>query len=162
VTPAPGELEVGRIGAAHGVRGEVSVTFITNRAERVTPGTVLHAGDRALVVATARPHHDKWLIRFIGVDDRDTAAALRGALLTASPLSDPSVLERDEYWVHELIGSDVIDSNGSPVGTVVAVEANPAHDLLVLDGGQLVPMPFVVEQRDRTIVIDVPDGLLDL
>jgi 16S rRNA processing protein RimM len=48
------------------------------------------------------------------------------------------------------------------MGRVTAVEANPAHDLLVLDGGALVPMVFVVEQRDGVVVIDPPDGLFDL
>ena len=57
---------------------------------------------------------------------------------------------------------EVVDRDGAPVGTVTAVEANPAHDLLVLDGGALVPMVFVVEQRDGVLVIDPPDGLLDL
>ena len=45
---------------------------------------------------------------------------------------------------------------------MTAVEANPAHDLLVLDSGALVPMVFVVEQRDGVVVIDPPDGLFDL
>ena len=44
----------------------------------------------------------------------------------------------------------------------MAVEANPAHDLLVLEGGALVPVVFVVDRRDGTVVVDVPEGLLDL
>ena len=44
---------------------------------------------------------------------------------------------------------------------VLAVEANPAHDLLVLEGGGLVPMVFVVEHEGDRVVIDPPDGLLD-
>jgi 16S rRNA processing protein RimM len=44
---------------------------------------------------------------------------------------------------------------------VVAVEANPAHDLLVLENGGLVPMVFVVEHVGDRVVIDPPDGLLD-
>jgi len=162
VTPAPGELEVGRIGGAHGVRGEVSVTFVTNRLERAAPGAVMHAGDRVLVVESARPHHQQWLIRFEGVADRSSAEALRGAVLTASPLDDHVTLDTGEFWVHELIGSRVADTAGVALGTVVAVEANPAHDLLVLDGGALVPMTFVVDRRDDTIIVDVPEGLFDV
>jgi len=45
---------------------------------------------------------------------------------------------------------------------VTAIEANPASDLLVLDGGGLVPMVFVVESQPGRVVIDPPDGLLDL
>ena len=83
--------------------------------------------------------------------------------LTADPLAgDADVLDDDELWVHEVVGAEVVDRAGAPVGRVTAVEANPAHDLLVLDGGVLVPMVFVVEQRDGVLVIDPPDGLLDL
>jgi 16S rRNA processing protein RimM len=162
VTPAPGELEVGRIGSPHGVRGEVTVTFVTNRTERAAPGAELRGADRTLVVASARPHHDKWLIRFEGVDDRNAAEALRGTLLTAAPLARGDVLAEGEYWVHELIGSRVVDCAGEELGTVVAVEANPAHDLLVLDTGSLVPIAFLVRHDDGDVVVDLPDGLLDL
>jgi 16S rRNA processing protein RimM len=158
----PGELEVGRIGSPHGVRGEVTVTFVSNRAERVTPGAELHGDGRTLVIASARPHQGKWLVRFEGIDDRDAAEALRGALLTAAPLTDVNALREGEYWVHELIGSRVVDIGGATVGTVVAVEANPAHDLLVLDTGALVPLTFVQHQTDGDVVVDLPDGLLDL
>jgi 16S rRNA processing protein RimM len=67
-----------------------------------------------------------------------------------------------EYWVHELVGATVVDRAGADLGRVVAVEDNPAHDLLVLDGGALVPMVFLVEHRDGRVVVDVPDGLFDL
>jgi 16S rRNA processing protein RimM len=161
MAPAPGELEVGRVGAPHGVRGEVSVTFVTNRAERAARGAVMHAGDRTLVVADARPHQQKWIVHFEGVDDRTSAEALRGALLTATPI-DGGALGDGEYWVHELIGSNVVGADGRALGRVVAVEANPAHDLLVLDSDALVPMPFVVERKGDTVVVQLPDGLLDL
>ncbi|HEY7106586.1 MAG TPA: ribosome maturation factor RimM [Acidimicrobiia bacterium] len=162
MAPAAGELEVGRIGHAHGVRGEVSLTLVSNRPERTRPGAVLRAGDRELVVASARRHHDRWLVRFEGIDDRDGAEALRGAVLTASPLGGDVELADGEYWVHELIGSAVVDTGGGALGAVAAIEANPAHDLLVLDSGALVPIVFVVERRDGTVVVDPPDGLLDL
>jgi 16S rRNA processing protein RimM len=152
-------LEVGRVGRAHGLHGEVSVAPITNRVERFAPGSVLHAGERELRVVTAREHQDRWLVRFEGVEDRNAAEALRGALLTADA-TEPD--DNDELWVHELIGSDVFDRAGSPLGRVTAVEANPAHDLLVLDRGALIPVVFVVEHGDGRVVVDVPEGLLDL
>ncbi len=57
----------------------------------------------------------------------------------------------------------VEDTAGTELGTVVSVEANPASDLLVLDGGGLIPLRFVVESVPGTrITVDLPDGLLDL
>jgi 16S rRNA processing protein RimM len=162
-TPAPGErLVVGRIGRAHGLRGEVAITFSSNRPERAAPGAVLHAGARELVIAAARPHQGRTLVHFEGIDDRSAAEALLGEELTAEPLSGDEVLADDEFWVHELVGAVVRDRAGAQLGTVVAVEANPAHDLLVLDGGALVPMVFVVEQRTDEVVVDPPDGLFEL
>jgi 16S rRNA processing protein RimM len=138
----------------------VTVTLSTDRPERVAPGAVLYAGERELVVATARHHRGRWLVRFEGVEDRTAADALRGAVLGASSLRDevtPSGL-----WVHELVGAEVRDASGEVLGRVVAVEANPAHDLLVLDDGTLVPAVFVVEHESDLVVVDPPAGLLDV
>ena len=59
-------------------------------------------------------------------------------------------------------GHEVRDLNGKMLGRVTAVVANPAHDILVLDGGALVPFVFVVEQEAGVLVVDLPDGLLDV
>ena len=162
--PGAGDrLVVGRVGRAHGLRGEVAVRFTSNRPERAEPGSVLYAGERELVVVAARPHQGRMLVQFEHVDDRSAAEELLGVELTAAPLAGGNAeIGDDEVWVHEVIGAEVRDREGAIVGTVVAVEANPAHDLLVLDGGALVPMVFVVEQHDGAVVIDPPDGLLDL
>jgi 16S rRNA processing protein RimM len=162
---APGadeRLVVGRIGRAHGLRGEVAVRFTSNRPERAAPGAVLYVGDRELVIATSRPHQDRVLVHFEGVEDRTAAEALQGLELSALPLGDEVQLADDELWIHDVVGAEVQDRAGATVGRVIAVEANPAHDLLVLDGGALVPMVFVVEQRDGVVVIDPPEGLFDL
>lgn len=161
--PGTGDrLVVGRVGRAHGLRGEVAVTFSSNRPERAAPGSVLFAGERELVVRASRPHQGRVLLTFTGVDDRTAAEALLGVELTAEPLAGDVELDEREVWVHEVIGAEVHDRTGAVVGRVTAVEANPAHDLLVLDSGALVPMVFVVEQRDGVVVIDPPDGLFDL
>ena len=82
---------------------------------------------------------------------------MRGTVLRGHPLHDD-----DAWWVHELIGSEVFDTEGTRVGTVTGVLANPASDLLELDGGALVPLRFVVERSAGRVVVDVPAGLLDL
>lgn len=151
-------LEVGRITKPHGVRGEVVVALSTDRLERLAPGAELDAGGRVLVVETARPHQQHHIVRFAGLADRREAEALAGRVLRAAPLDDP-----EEIWVHELIGAPVVDLAGAAVGTIESVQANPAADLLVLDGGALVPAVFVVERRgDGTVVIDPPAGLFEL
>jgi ribosomal 30S subunit maturation factor RimM len=56
----------------------------------------------------------------------------------------------------------VRDVRGNVLGRVAEVQANPAHDILVLDDGTLVPFVFVVEQERGVLVVDPPDGLLDV
>jgi 16S rRNA processing protein RimM len=154
---APALLEVGRIEKAHGLRGQVVVRLITNRAERVARGAELSAGDRTLTVVESTPHGERWIVTFDGVADRDAADALRGTLLRAEPLDDP-----DELWVHDLIGTEVVEIDGTVRGTVVEVLANPASDLLVLDSGALVPIRFVVQfEPGQRVEVDVPPGLFE-
>jgi 16S rRNA processing protein RimM len=155
---APARLEIGRVGRAHGVRGDVMLMLTTNVTERAAPGAELFAGDRRLVIESSRPHQDRWIVHFDGVDSRDAAEELRGAVLTADRLETTG---GDELWVHELIDAVVRDRSGTELGRVVAVEANPAHDLLVLDGGGLIPVVFVVEHAAGVVTVDPPAGLLD-
>lgn len=148
-------LDVGRVVKPHGLRGEVIVELFTDRTERLAPGTSLSTEGGPLVVERSSPHLGRWIVQFDGVAGVDGAEALRGVVLSAEPLEDP-----DALWVHELVGAEVVGVDGTAYGQVQAVEANPASDLLVLDGGGLVPLRFVVSHGDGRVVIDPPAGLL--
>ncbi|MED5552986.1 MAG: ribosome maturation factor RimM [Actinomycetota bacterium] len=148
---------MGTIGRAHGTRGEVAVRLITDRTERLDAGSKLSTDERELVVVTSRPHQDRWLVRFDGVETRSQAEELRGWILRA-----PALRVADVLWVHELVGSTVREIDGTDRGIVVAMVANPASDLLELDNGDLVPLTFVVEFVDDVVLVDVPAGLFDL
>jgi 16S rRNA processing protein RimM len=154
-------LEVGRVVKPHGLRGEVIVELITDQLARVAEGSTLTSGSSdSLVVQASRPHQARWIVAFQGCTTREAADALRGEVLRAPALEEPNT---DTLWVHRLIGSVVVRPDGTHCGTVDAVQANPAADLLVLDTGALVPATFVVEQRkDGVVVIDPPAGLLEL
>jgi 16S rRNA processing protein RimM len=158
----PALLEVGQVARPHGLRGQVVVELWTNRVERMAPGAKLQGPTGELEVRRASPHgavggKARWLVSFGGVDDREQAEGLRGIVLRAEPLADA-----DALWVHELIGAEVVDLQGSPIGVVEAVEANPASDLLVLAGGALIPLHFIVERQPGRLTADLPSGLLDL
>jgi 16S rRNA processing protein RimM len=155
---SPELLEVGRIERPHGVRGDVLVRLVTNREERIAPGAQFVAGGRTLRVVRSSAHQGRWIVTFDGINDREAADALRGVVLEAAPLEDP-----DELWVHDLVGSTVVDADGVERGTVVEVLANPASDLLVLESGALVPVRFIVRfTPGERIEIEAPAGLFDL
>jgi 16S rRNA processing protein RimM len=155
----PGDLlEVGRVVKPHGLRGEVVVELVTDRTERLDPGSVLETMSGTLTVARSRPYAGRFIVAFAEVADRDGADALRGAALRASRIDDP-----DALWVDELIGAEVVLPDGRLAGRVQSVEASGADDLLVLDNHVLVPAGFAVGWDDSgRLVIDPPAGLLDL
>ena len=156
-SPAPDLLEVGRVGKSHGLRGEVSVVWSTNMVEeRSTPGTKLMADNAWLTVEAARPHQDRWLLRFDGVESRDQADLMRGRILYAEPIESEG-----DVFVHELIGRELIDQHGGEHGRVVAIVANPASDLIELSDGRLVPLAFYQSHDHAQVTVDVPAGLLD-
>jgi 16S rRNA processing protein RimM len=161
VSSDDGLLEIAHVTRAHGLRGEVVVAPVSNRPERFRVGALWKIGDRDFEVQAARAQGDRWIVQLDGVTDRNAAEALRGATALAPPLGP---LPEGEMWVHELVGATCIDKDGTVLGTVVAVEDNPAHDLLVLDDGVLIPMVFVTEHDTgaHAVTVDLPDGLLEL
>jgi 16S rRNA processing protein RimM len=156
--PPDGLLEIGHIRRAHGLRGEVFVQLLSDNPVRLEPGASLRSGDRHFTVATSRvASNGRRVVKFVEIEDRTAAERLANTALYAPPLDDP-----DALWVHELIGSTVVDVDGLDRGRCVSVLANPASDLLELESGALVPTVFVVSAVDGVITIDPPDGLFDL
>lgn len=162
---------VGRIGRAHGIRGEVSVQTLTDEPERrFAPGSsvVVRPQGRTLTVTASRPHQGRLLVAFAEVDDRTAAESLRGAQL----VSDVDVEDRpddpEEFYDHQLVGL-AVEVAGTARGTVVDVLHLPSQDVLAVrraDGAEVL-VPFVtalVPEVDldggRVEVADVP-GLLD-
>jgi len=155
---APLVLEVGRILRAHGLKGEVVVRFTSDREERHAAGAVVLAPDGPITVERARlASGGDWVVKYAEIVDRASAEAMHGAVLRAEAIADP-----DELWVHELLGSVVVDQDGCERGIVGEVHEGSASDLLVLDTGHLVPVTFVVGKEPGRILVDTPDGLFDL
>jgi 16S rRNA processing protein RimM len=175
------ELLVGRVVKAHGISGEVIVEVRTDDpAARFASGTTLRTkgsrGDgqeRSYVVAHAREHGGRLLVRLTGVDDRDTADALRGSLFVVDSDELPPIDEPDTYYDHQLEGLRVRTMTGQDVGVVAEVLHTAAGELLAVrpkDDSEMreVLVPFVsaivtsVSLEERTVEIDPPEGLLDL
>jgi 16S rRNA processing protein RimM len=157
--PIPdGFLEVGHVRRAHGLRGDVFVQLVTDRTERLGAGFTLSTVKGDLVVESSKLlPNGRWVVKFVEIGDRTAAEAWSNVSLHAAPIEDA-----DALWFHELIGSRVVEVDGTERGTCAKVLTNPAADILELDGGHLVPTNFVVSHVDGVITVDVPDGLFEL
>ncbi len=167
-----GVLVVGRIGKAHGVRGEVSVEVRTDDPERrFATGSVLRTEpDRGpLTVESARPHHGRLLVRFDAVPDRTAAEALRGTLLVVDVASAGDAGE-GEWWDHDLVGLAALLRDGTKLGEVTEVIHVAGSSLLAVrtPDGREVLVPFVAEIVPEVlleaghVVVEPPPGLLEL
>jgi 16S rRNA processing protein RimM len=166
-------VTVGRVGRAHGVRGEVSVDVRTDSPEvRFAVGTALVAEPAAagpLTVAHARWHSGRLLVRFEGVRDRSAAERLRGVRLLADLAESERPEDPEEFYDHQLTGLAVLRTDGRPVGVVAEVLHLPGQDLLAVrrTSGAEALVPFVaeivpvVDLAAGEIVINPPPGLLE-
>jgi 16S rRNA processing protein RimM len=167
-------LVVGRIGKAHGIKGEVTVEVRTDDPDlRFAPGAELLTEPAArgpLTVRRTRLQGGRLVLSLEGVDDRTAAEALRNTVLVAEIDPDEVPEDPDEYYDHQLEGLTVRTVDGEELGVVEQMIHGPAQDLFAIrrpHGGELL-LPFIEEfvpevDLERGLVIaDPPEGLLAL
>jgi 16S rRNA processing protein RimM len=175
----PDYLVVGQITKPHGTKGELFVWPLTDRPDDVfVPGRELYIGDEdgevsdeasIVVIESVRPFKDGLLVKLQETHNRDDVASI-ARLYFLLPIDALPPLDEGEVFYHELLGMNVVLTDGAPVGTVREVfETNPHHLLEVMsDAGKPILIPFAerivqnVDRDTRTITIDPPEGLLDL
>jgi 16S rRNA processing protein RimM len=151
----------------------VSVEVATSFPERFRPGLRLlcrrAAETRPLIVAAVRPHGDRWLVRFEGVDGPEQAGNLAGAELLV-PISEAHPAPEGFYYSHRVAGWRCEDRAGTTLGAVSALEQTASGPMLTIQtpDGRAVLIPFVaaiVVEMDETghrVVLDPPAGLFEL
>jgi 16S rRNA processing protein RimM len=166
-------IAVGRVGPAHGNRGDVFVEPWTDLPEiRFAPGSVVAtepASAGPLTVESWRLQGGKLLVHFAGVEDRSAAEALRSTQLVVPAGSRPPLPDPDDFYDSDLVGLLAVTVDGAELGPVreVVHVANADYLLLSLDGvDRLVPfVKAIVPEIDLAggrAVIDPPEGLFDL
>ena len=175
----PPFLVVGHLNKPHGTKGELFVWPLTDYPESVyAPGAVLLLGNEkgsepdpslgSIRIDAVRPFQKGYLLSLDGVHDRTGAEQLRGRYLLM-PMESIAPLAEGEIFYHQLLGMEVVTKQGIRVGEIVEVyELRPAHMLEVRGPERSVMIPFLshivieVDTLARRMVIDPPEGLLDL
>jgi 16S rRNA processing protein RimM len=158
---------VARIGAAHGVRGEVKLWSFTEDPAAVANYGPLETddGSRRFEIEAMRPAKDHFVARLAGIGDRDAAEALRNIDLYVSRDRLPAIEEADTFYHADLVGLSAVTRSGADLGTVAAVHNFGAGDVIEIkpaDGGEPLLLPFTeatvlkVDLKARKIVVDMP------
>ena len=158
---------VAKIGAAHGVRGEVKLWPFTQDPLAVADYGPLETKDgrRPFVIDTLRPNKDFLVARIEGVGDRNAAEALRNVELYLPRERLPEIDEDDTWYYADLVGLDAVAPDGAAIGTVAAVYNFGAGDIVELTpagGGKTLLLPFTeavvpeVDIKAKRIVVVLP------
>lgn len=163
------ELLVGKIGRAHGLRGEVAVQVRTDQPEdRFAAGMVFDTDLGPLRITSLRWTSGRLLVHFEGVTDRTGAERLRGTSLVADVPDDERPEDPEEFFDHQLVGLHAQTVGGEDIGEVAEVLHLPMQDVLAVrtPEGREVLVPFVAEIVPEVdldggrVLLDPPPGLL--
>ena len=138
---------VARIGAAHGIHGEVKLWSFTEDPLAVANYGPLETEDgaRRFEIETARPAKDFLVARLKGVGDRDAASSLRNTDLFIPRDRLPPIEEADTFYHTDLVGLSAMSEDGAAFGTITAIHNFGAGDLIEIApaaGGEPLLLPF--------------------
>jgi 16S rRNA processing protein RimM len=159
-TGGPEFLLVGVVRRPHGVKGEVLLAVLTDFPERLQPGVVVYLGEDFVpqALASRRGHNDGLLVRFEGVSSRDDVAdwSSRSVYVRAD---DRPPLPEGEYYLHQLLGLNVVTEDGEALGVladVLETGANPVYLVRAPEGKEIL-LPGI---PDVILKIDIPRGMM--
>ena len=174
-SPVPGEpelryLAIGKIVRAHGLRGELSVSILTEFPERFETTEWVYLGNEYEAspyrLEGYRWHKKNLLLTLSGITDRTQAEQLRGQYVQV-PLADAVPLPEGTYYLYQLIGLHVITADGQSLGVLADIIETGANDVYVIEGdGRQILLPAIdevvrsIDVETGQMVVQVIDGLI--
>jgi 16S rRNA processing protein RimM len=159
----PGFVAVGRVSTAWGVRGVIKVIPLVDKQERLASGRSVTVAGQRRTIENSRWQKGMAYLKLSGIDDRETAFALRGQLLTV-PESELEPLGEGQYYRFQLVGLAVESTAGASLGHVTDVLGTGANDVYIVQGERgeiLIPATDdIVKEIDlehgRMVIEEVP------
>ncbi|TBW36322.1 ribosome maturation factor RimM [Siculibacillus lacustris] len=161
---------VGRIGAAHGIRGEVRVKAFTEPAEALGDyGPLMLPDGRRLTIERMRDQGTMLVVKFREIADRTAAERFNGLDLTIERSALPAPDDEETFYHADLVGLAVVDGTGDTLGRIVAVPNFGAGDLLEVqpaEGGTYY-LPFTrafvptVDVAGGRVTVELPADFFD-
>ena len=168
-------LVIGKITAAHGVRGEVTVFPLTDDARRFLKLKDVFLcnedaeNESAITIKNARIDRDRVLVKFEGCEDRDKAESYKGRFISVDR-KDAVKLKEGSYFIEDLKGLNVTDDNIGELGSIKDVyKSGPKHIVMVQRSGKqdlLIPFAkeifYDVRPEDGVVKCCLPEGLYEM
>jgi len=168
----PKHFQLGTIIRTHGLKGEIVCSLDTDVPEAYAKlkGFFLEINHSLLpyFIKSIRMNGSEATISLEDITTSDQAAKLKGAGIYL-PLEKLPKIAKDEFYWHDMLGAELIDTELGPLGTIEDVIETSGHNLLSFTyQGREVLFPFVKEfvkdfdLKAKKVEITLPDGLLDI
>ena len=163
-------MVTGRVIKPYGVLGWVKVEVLTTNPQRYRKGSAFFLegseGGEKLLLEEVKEGPGTLLVKFQGLDDREQAERLKGRALLVTPddIGEPPL---DHLWEHQLIGLEVITTQGKQLGKVAEIIETGANDVIVVKGDKECLVPMIeeavvdVDLEEGKLVIEPLPGLLE-
>lgn len=155
-------VEVGRLGAAHGVRGWLRVQSFTQPPQRLFEWRHWIVGNREVKLLEARPQGNGWIALLHGVVDRDAASLLTGQMVLVERELLPPTQGREHYR-EDLVGFEAKNLEGAVLGRVDHFIDTPGNAVMVIKGAREHWVPVSaqhlrsVDKDARRVIVDWPE-----
>ncbi len=156
-------VEVGRLGAAHGVRGWLRVQSFTDPPQRLFEWKCWQLQSGAVLkLLEARPQGNGWIARLEGVEEREGASRLSGQMLLVDRDELPATTGREHYRA-DLVGFEAKNVEGALLGVIDHFVDTPGNAVMVIKGAReyLVPVSSQhlrrVDKEARRVIVDWPE-----
>ena len=167
-------LIIGKITAAHGVRGEVTVFPLTDDARRFLKLKDVFlckedtSDESAITIKNARIDRDRVLVKFEGCEDRDKAESYKGRFISID--RKDAVKLKEGSFIEDLKGLEVTDDSKGELGIIKDVyKSGPKHIVMIQRSGKqdlLVPFAneifYDVRPEDKVVKCRLPEGLFEM
>ncbi|HRQ22543.1 MAG TPA: ribosome maturation factor RimM [Anaerolineales bacterium] len=163
-------LAIGFLRRPHGVTGEVIMDVHTDFPERIKPGRRVYIGEKheTAEFEGVRVHGQGLLVRLRGYDTPEAVGRFRNQWVYVKTSEVPPLPE-GEHYKYEMVGLQVVEENGNPLGELTEILETGANDVYIVRGenGKEILLPAIppvilnVDMSARIMTVHLIDGLVD-
>lgn len=169
-SPADKLVLMGRIGAAHGIKGEVRIQSFTADPVQIAAYSPLQTSEsgQTITIKSARPAKNVIVAKLEGITDRNAAEKLNGVELYTTRDQLPPEDDEDDFYQTDLIGLEARLKDGKVLGKVIAMPNFGADDLIEIGtgtkNGTLYPFSKAVVPEiniaEGYLIVVIPDEII--
>ena len=154
-------IVIGKVGAPHGVRGEVRIIPLTDFPDRFDSLKKAYLEEEEVTITSVKHNKQFVILKFKDMDDREAVAARNGQLLKVKR-SEVAPLGEGEYYSFDIIGLEVYDVQAGHIGQIVEILKTGSNDVYVVGSKGRAEQILVPALKTVVNSIDLENGKMTI